>query len=146
MTSQTELVKSSFAAVEPYGTQVTEYFYDHLFEHHPEVRPLFAEHMGEQRDRLWQALRALVGKVEDTEAVTRMLDGLGTRHVGYGATPAHLPAVGASLLAALKHFAGPAWTPETEAAWVAVYGVITDVMGRAMARAGAPAPAGTGHG
>ncbi|MEU5387560.1 hypothetical protein ABZ391_27465, partial [Kitasatospora cineracea] len=41
-------------------------------------------------------------------------------------------AVGGSLLASLAHFAGDAWTPEIEAAWTALYGVITDVMSAAM--------------
>lgn len=127
------LVKSSFAAVEPHGTEVTAYFYRHLFEHHPGVRGLFAAHLDEQQDRLFAALGALVTHLEDTDTLVGILQDLGRRHAGYGALPAHFPAVGASLLATLEHFAGDAWTPETAASWTAVYGVVTDVMGAALA-------------
>lgn len=126
------LIKSSFAVVEPHGSEVTAYFYAHLFEHNPDVRKLFAEHMNDQQDRLWAAIGTLVNRLEDTDTVVNVLQGLGRRHIGYGALPEHFPAVGGSLLAALAHFAGDAWTPEIEAAWTALYGVITDVMSAAM--------------
>ncbi|MFD9127808.1 globin domain-containing protein [Kitasatospora sp. NPDC059571] len=136
MTIDTVLVKQSFAAVEPHGTEVTAYFYRHLFEHHPGVRGLFAEHLDEQQDRLWEALGALVANLESTDELVGILTGLGRRHAGYGALPEHLPAVGASLIAALRHYAGDAWSTEAEASWAAVYGVVADTMGRAMAAAG----------
>ncbi|BAJ29540.1 MULTISPECIES: globin domain-containing protein [Kitasatospora] len=132
MTIDPTLIKSSFAAVEPHGSAVTAYFYTHLFEHNPDVRKLFAEHLNEQQDRLWAALGTLVNKLDDTDTVVNVLQGLGRRHAGYGALPEHFPAVGASLLAALAHFAGDAWTPETEASWTALYGVVTEVMSAAL--------------
>lgn len=128
MTLDTALIKHSFTAVEPNGTAVTGYFYDHLFQHNPGVRPLFAEHIGEQRDRLWAALGVLVAKLDDLDAVVNVLSGLGRRHVGYGALPEHYPAVGASLLATLEHFAGEAWTADVAAAWTELYGVIAETM------------------
>ncbi|POX43097.1 globin [Streptomyces sp. Ru73] len=137
MTFDPALIKSSYAAVEPHGTAVTKYFYAHLFAHHPEVRPLFARHLEEQEDRLWNAIGALVANVEDTDTLVRILQGLGARHAGYGARPEHFPAVGASLVAALAHFAGDAWTPETEASWGAVHDTVTAVMTDVMAKAGA---------
>ncbi|WP_306192198.1 globin family protein [Streptomyces sp. MK5] len=128
MTADLSLIRSSFAAVQPHGSQVTAYFYDHLFENHPGVRPLFAPHLDEQRDRLWAALGALVSNLENTEALTGMLQNLGRRHAGYGALAEHYPAVGASLIATLRHYAGDVWTPAVEESWTAVYGVISDTM------------------
>jgi hemoglobin-like flavoprotein len=128
MTADLSLIRSSFAAVQPHGTQVTEYFYDHLFANNPQVRPLFAPHMDEQRDRLWAALGALVANLENTDTLVGMLQNLGRRHVGYGAVAEHYPAVGASLIATLQHFAGDAWTPAVEESWTAVYGVISSTM------------------
>ncbi|MEV6208716.1 globin domain-containing protein [Kitasatospora sp. NPDC051914] len=130
------LVKSTFASVESHGTEVTAWFYRHLFEHHPDVRPLFAEHMDEQQDRLFAALGTLVSQLEDTDALVGSLTALGRRHAAYGALPEHFPAVGASLIATLRHFAGDTWSPEAEAAWAAVYGIVADTMGRALAEAG----------
>ncbi|MEV4560623.1 globin family protein [Kitasatospora sp. NPDC049285] len=137
MTIDSALVKAGFAAVEPHGTEVTAYFYRHLFEHHPAVRPLFADHLDEQQDRLWAALRTLVTTLDDTDAVVAVLQGLGRRHAGYGALPDHFPAVGGSLLATLAHYAGDSWTPEVEAAWTALYGVITEVMSGSLTEAAA---------
>lgn len=128
MTLETALIRESFAAVEPHGTAVTGYFYDHLFEHNPDVRPLFAEHIGAQRDRLWTVLGVLVAKLDDLDTVVNVLSALGQRHVGYGALPEHYPAVGASLLATLEHFAGEAWTDEVAAAWTDLYAVIAQTM------------------
>lgn len=128
MTADLSLIRSSFAAVQPHGTQVTEYFYDHLFTNNPQVRPLFAPHMEEQRDRLWAALGALVANLENTDTLIGMLQNLGRRHVGYGAVAEHYPAVGASLIATLQHFAGDGWTPAVEESWTAVYGVISSTM------------------
>ncbi|MEW2289375.1 globin domain-containing protein [Streptomyces sp. NPDC047841] len=143
MTFHPALITSSFAVVEPHGTKVTKvtkYFYEHLFDNNPGVRALFARHMQEQEDRLWNVLGGLVANLEDTETVVRILRNLGARHVGYGALPEHFPAVGASLLATLRHFAGEAWTPETEESWTALYGVITATMSEAMAEVAAGAP------
>lgn len=128
MTADLSLIRSSFTAVQPHGTQVTEYFYEHLFANNPGVRPLFATHLDEQRDRLWAALGALVSNLENTEALTSMLQNLGRRHAGYGALAEHYPAVGASLIATLQHYAGDAWTPAVEESWTAVYGVISGTM------------------
>ena len=137
MTINPVLVKSSFAAVEPHGAVVAEYFYRHLFEHNPGVRDLFAEHLTDQQDRLWAALGALVTHLEDTETLVGILRDLGRRHAAYGALPEHFPAVGASLLATLRHFAGEeTWTPEVEESWTAVYAVVADTMVQAMAAAG----------
>ncbi|MEV5006359.1 globin family protein [Streptomyces sp. NPDC093064] len=128
MTADLSLIRSSFAAVQPHGTQVTAYFYDHLFAHHPDVRPLFAAHIDEQRDRLWAALGALVANLENTDTLIGMLENLGRRHAGYGVLPEHYPAVGASLIATLSHYAGDAWTPAVEESWAAVYGLISNTM------------------
>lgn len=122
------LIQSSFAAVQPHGPQVTAYLYDHLFTRHPDLRPLFAAHLNEQRDRLWAALGALVANLENPDTLVNLLQNLGRRHVGYGALAEHYPAVGESLIAALRHYAGDAWTPAVEESWTAVYGVISGTM------------------
>ncbi|MGW4898463.1 globin domain-containing protein [Kitasatospora sp. NPDC004240] len=135
MTINPVLIKSSFAVVEPHGAAVTGYFYQHLFEHNPGVRGLFAAHLDEQQDRLWAALGTLVTHLEDTETLVGVLQGLGRRHAAYGTLAEHFPAVGASLLATLEHYAGEAWTAETRESWTAVYGVVTEVMAEALATA-----------
>ena len=108
--------------------QLGRYFYSHLFHHNPGVREMFPARMEEQRDRLFAALTSAAMHVDDTDTLVAYLRGLGYDHRKFGALPAHYPAVGASLVATLKYFAGAAWTPEVEASWVAAYGIISDVM------------------
>jgi hemoglobin-like flavoprotein len=62
------------------------------------------------------------------------LGALGTKHVDYGVTREMYDWVGTSLLATLAEVAGPAWTPELQAAWSEAYGAIASLM---QARAGA---------
>jgi hemoglobin-like flavoprotein len=120
----TALTKASHAAVEPNGTLVIEHFYDHLFEHNPDVRLLFADHPDEQQDRLWAALGVLVSNIDDLDTAVPIPQGFSSRHVGCGAFAEHCPAVGASLLAALEHFAGETRTPDIASARIELHGVI----------------------
>jgi hypothetical protein len=64
----------------------------------------------------------------DPEALVAYLRPLGFDHRKFDTRPEHYPAVGASLIAALKMFAADAWTQEIEEAWVAAYGFISQVM------------------
>ncbi|WP_404869171.1 globin domain-containing protein [Kitasatospora griseola] len=133
------VVRASFAVVERRADHLTKYFYAHLFTNNPGVEALFPARLAEQRDRLFAALTQLVLRLEDPEKLTGYLAALGRDHRKFQAAPEHYPAVGASLIAALKHFSGHAWTPEVEQAWAEAYGVIA----RAMIDAAAAVPADT---
>lgn|GEM_PF-899203 len=122
------LIKWSFSVVERRAEQLPKFFYAHLFHHHPEVRAMFPARMDEQRDRLFAALTTAAKNIDQTDTLVAYLRGLGFDHRKFGTRPEHYPAVGASLIATLKYFAGSAWTPEVEESWVAAYGIITDVM------------------
>ncbi|RZS82785.1 NAD(P)H-flavin reductase [Motilibacter rhizosphaerae] len=133
-------MRKSFEAVAAHGDEVPLWFYSHLFLSHPETRAMFPVSMAQQRDRLFGALGHIVTKVDDSEALVPYLQQLGRDHRKFGTQTAHYPAVGASLLATLAHFAGPDWTPEVEADWTAAYGLVAGVMsGAADAAADAPA-------
>lgn len=129
------VIRASFAVVERRADHMAKYFYAHLFTHNPGVRDFFPEQMEEQRDRLFAALTQLVLRLESPEQLTGYLRTLGRDHRKFQAAPEHYPAVGASLIAALRHFSGHSWTPEIEDSWAAAYGVITEVMTGAAAEA-----------
>ncbi|GAA4856494.1 globin domain-containing protein [Kitasatospora terrestris] len=133
------VIRASFAVVERRADQLTKFFYAHLFTHNPGVQELFPDRLAEQRDRLFAALTQLVLRLEEPEKLTGYLAALGRDHRKFQAAPEHFPAVGASLIAALKHFSGHAWTPEIEKAWTEAYTVIS----QAMIDAAAAVPAGT---
>ncbi|MFB6890911.1 globin domain-containing protein [Kitasatospora sp. NPDC056327] len=133
------VVRANFAVVERRADHLATYFYAHLFAHNPGLRPLFPHDMSEQRDRLLAALTSIVLRLGEPERLTGYLRALGRDHRKFQAAPEHYPAVGASLVAALRHCSGHSWTPATERAWTEAYAVIA----RVMTGAAAEVPPGT---
>jgi NAD(P)H-flavin reductase/hemoglobin-like flavoprotein len=126
-------LRESFARVATHGDEVPLFFYSDLFIKHPEVRELFPVSMAAQRAHLVEALVKIVSQVDQADDLTAFLQGLGRDHRKFGAVTEHYAAVGASLLATLKHFSGPVWTAELAADWKEAYGVIGSVMTAAAA-------------
>jgi NAD(P)H-flavin reductase/hemoglobin-like flavoprotein len=121
-------LRESFAHVAMHGDELPLYFYSDLFIKHPEVRGLFPISMAAQRGHLVDALVKIVSQVDTVSELTVFLQGLGRDHRKFGAVAGHYDAVGASLLATLEHFSGPAWSPELAADWRAAYELIASVM------------------
>jgi NAD(P)H-flavin reductase/hemoglobin-like flavoprotein len=121
-------LRESFTRVAMHGDELPLFFYADLFIKHPEVRDLFPVSMAAQRGHLVDALVKIVSQVDSVNDLTAFLQGLGRDHRKFGAVAEHYDAVGASLLATLEHFSGPAWTPELAADWKAAYELIGSVM------------------
>ena len=126
-----DLVQGSWAKVLPLADTAGRLFYSNLFEMKPEVRALFNGDMDEQARKLVQMIDVAVGKLGQPDVLVPALEQLGRRHVSYGVVPADYDVVGAALLKTLSQGLGPAFTPEVEAAWASVYGVMTQVMTKA---------------
>ena len=125
---QVKLVQQSFARVAPISEQAAVIFYDRLFEVAPAVKAMFPADMTEQRKKLMATLAVVVNGLSNLESVLPAASALATRHVAYGAKPAHYPVVGAALLWTLEKGLGEAWTPETAAAWTAAYSALSGYM------------------
>ncbi|MEU9132335.1 hypothetical protein AB0D08_30205 [Kitasatospora sp. NPDC048540] len=137
MTIDPNAIRNGFALVEPHGAEVAAYFYRHLFEHSPALRPLVAVDLDERQVRRWAALGGMVTRSEDTEAPAGLVGEL-VRELA--PRPEHRAAVAAGLLATLEHFAGDARTPGAESARAAVRDVIDESTGAAAARPAGPSP------
>ena len=124
----TAALRSSWATVAAAGDDVPLYFYSHLFLSHPEVRSMFPIQMSGQRDKLVAALGAVVSNVDQLDNVVPLLEQLGRDHRRFAVVTVHYDAVGASLLATLKKFHGPRWTPELADTWAQAYGLVAKVM------------------
>jgi nitric oxide dioxygenase len=125
---QVKLVQQSFARVAPISEQAAVIFYDRLFEVAPAVKAMFPADMTEQRKKLMATLAVVVNGLSNLESVLPAASALATRHVAYGAKPAHYPVVGAALLWTLEKGLGEAWTPDVAAAWSAAYGTLSGYM------------------
>jgi len=137
----TAALKDSWEKVAKCGDEVPLFFYSHLFLSHPELRAMFPISMAAQRDRLVGALGQIVSNVDDLPEVTPFIQQLGRDHRRFSVVADHYSAVGASLLATLKHFLGGAWTEELASDWAAAYGVIARVMVEAAEESSDSSPA-----
>ncbi len=123
-----DLVQSSWQQVTPIAKQAAALFYSNLFEAQPDLQQLFKGDMEQQGEKLMQMINAAVGKLNDLAGLVPVLQILAQRHVGYGVKPEHYAVVGAALLKTLGQGLGAAFTPQVQAAWTEVYGVMSDVM------------------
>jgi NAD(P)H-flavin reductase/hemoglobin-like flavoprotein len=121
-------LKESWAIVAKSGDEVPLYFYSHLFLSHPELRELFPISMAAQRDKLVTALGTIVSNVDKVEEVKPFIEQLGRDHRRFSVVAGNYSAVGASLLATLHQFLGPAWTEDLAGDWAAAYGLVAKVM------------------
>ena len=129
MSLQVEVLEQSFEKVVPQAGAFADTFYDTLFTDAPAAKPLFAHvAMDDQKDKIVKSLVFVVKNLRNGDALTSGLEGLGARHVKYGALPEHYPLVGSALLKTFEKHLGEDWTPEVKQAWVDAYGVITEVM------------------
>ncbi|MBO4238771.1 flavohemoprotein [Pseudonocardia alni] len=134
-----ELIRTSFALVEPQAEDIGKHFYATLFSHAPETRDLFPVNMEVQRSRLLRALVHVVQMVDQPDDLVPFLQQLGRDHRKFGVLSQHYDAVGAALLSAIATFAGENWTPEIEKAWTGAYGIVADAMQQAAAAERGPA-------
>ena len=81
--------------------------------------------------------RTAVGGLDNLEALVPAVEAPGARHATYGTTAAHYAPVGEALLWTLGQGLGDAFTPEVEAAWTKVYGVLAATMQAGAAAASA---------
>lgn len=127
------LVESSFEKVKPIAEQAAALFYGKLFELDPSLKPLFKGDMVEQGRKLMATLAFAVGGLRTPEKIIGAVEDLGKRHVGYGVKDSHYDTVGAALPWTLEQGLGPAFTPETKAAWTETYTLLAGVMKKAAA-------------
>ena len=130
-----QLIRSTFAAVEPNAGAVAALFYRRLFELDPSLRPLFRGDLERQGFKLMTMLRVVVHGLDRLDDLVASIESLGERHATYGVTEAHYATVGAALLWTLEQGLGEGFTPAVEAAWTEAYTVLTATMRRGMQRA-----------
>nr|WP_123513602.1 globin domain-containing protein [Streptomyces sp. 2132.2] len=122
------LIRRTLEEIAPIADRVTSYFYALVFTGHPEVRGMFPAAMDVQRDRLLKALLTAAEHIDDPEVLVPYLRRLGAGHRKYGTMAGHYPVVGEALIGALSRYAQQTWGPETQAAWVRAYTVMSQTM------------------
>ena len=122
------LVQTSFAKVAPIAGVAADLFYDRLFEIAPDVRRLFPDDLAGQKKKLMTMLGTAVAGLSKPDALLPVVRALGARHGGYGVKAEHFAPIGSALLWTLEKGLAEAFTPDVKAAWVEVYGVLSQTM------------------
>jgi hemoglobin-like flavoprotein len=125
---QIELVRRSFAKIEPLVEEAAVLFYARLFELDPDLRSLFKVDIREQGHKLMQIIGFAVDNLDQIDDLVPTLRELGARHVEYGVQDEHYDMVGDALLWTLAKALKTDYTPATNEAWVAVYSLMADSM------------------
>lgn len=122
-----ELLTDSLAIADA-GGDLTDRFYQILFERYPVVRPMFSADVGPQAAMLRTAVVAVLDHLDDPEWLGTTLGALGAKHVGYGVTAEMYDAVAECMLAAMAQLGGEAWTPAMTQAWAEALGAVAGLM------------------
>ncbi len=128
---QKQLVKSSFAKVEPIVDVAADIFYTQLFKFDPSLKKLFKTDMTSQGRKLMAALKLAVSSLDDLEKLVPVLEKMAVTHVKYGVKLDDYTPVGNALIFALKQGLGAEFTPELRSAWSDTYKVVATVMRQA---------------
>ena len=121
-------VRLSFARLQPAADVAARTFYAHLFQAHPELRPLFKGDLQAQGAKLMDMLATAVALLTRPWGLAPVLRRLGERHAGYGVQPWHYRAVGTALLQTLEDVLGSDFGPEERPAWASVYARLAEAM------------------
>lgn len=137
MTPESErLVHRSWTVVALRGASLAERFYGRLFEIAPDQQRLFrSTDMEGQRRKFIAMLEEIVARIGTPSELVPEMTALGSRHVGYGATPRGYRVVGEALVWALEQELGPAMTPDLRQAWKDAYQLLAQLMERGASRA-----------
>jgi hemoglobin-like flavoprotein len=127
--TEIELIRASWAAVEPIADTAAGLFYGRLFELDPAIERLFRRSdMAGQRKILMQTLTVVVKSLDKLDHIVPAVQALGRRHAGYGVRESHYATVGAALLWTLEQGLGDGFTADVRSAWTTAYGTLATVM------------------
>jgi len=129
MTLNIKLLETSFDKVRNNSAEFSASFYDRLFIHHPDLKPLFEKtDIAAQEKKLVASLAIIVENLRNPEQLTMALKSLGAYHDEVGTLKKHYPFVGQALVETLAEYLGNEWNRETHVAWLNAYNLITEVM------------------
>ena len=125
-----QLLRKSFAWIEPKAAIAGLIFYRNLFTLEPSLKSMFHTSIELQGRKLMESLNFTVATFENPAVLVPVLEGLGRRHVSYGVKDIHYDTVIAALLETLKEVLGAAFTSDVHAAWQAALGFVANTMKR----------------
>lgn len=134
---QVQIIRLTFVQAMQRKMEIGRLFYDRLFTIAPDTRAMFRGDIDEQARKLMDTLAIAIGTLQDSAALSELLEGLAKRHVAYGVRDEHYDKVGEALLWTLEQGLGDGFTPAVRDAWATLYGAVATTMRGAAKRAAA---------
>lgn len=125
------IVKSTAPILQEHGELLTKHFYKRMFEHNPEVAPLFNpanQFAGSQQRALASAICAYAANIDNLEVLGGAVELIAQKHASLRIKPEHYPIVGANLLASIREVLGEGATDDIINAWGEAYGFLADIL------------------
>lgn len=126
-----QLVKATAPILKEHGVALTRHFYARLFEHNPELKPMFNQghqQAGTQQQALAMAVAAYAQHIDDASVLAPVLTLIANKHASLGIRAEHYPIVGGHLLASIREVLGEAANDALINAWAAAYGQLADAL------------------
>jgi len=123
-------VKSTTSLLAEHGEAITKYFYQRLFELHPELKNVFNQvnqKRGDQPRALADAVLAYANNLDNIEALVPVVERIAHKHVSLGIKPEQYPIVGENLLAAIQNVLKLPDAHPALLAWEEAYGLLANI-------------------
>jgi hemoglobin-like flavoprotein len=120
------LLYTSYQKLAAAGPAITTMFYTQLFETDPALQRLFNTAMITQGVKFRLMLNLMLSVIDQPAELEKLLHELGRRHRAYGVKREDYPLFMNALLRTIQQYLGADFTPEIEAAWRKLFGVIVD--------------------
>ncbi len=125
-----ERVKSTIGVLEAAGPELTAYFYQRMFSHHPELKNIFNmsnQHSGRQQVALFEAIAAYAKNIDNVAVLTQAVERIAQKHSSFFIQAEHYAIVGHHLIATLRELAAEVFTAELEEAWTLAYQFLAQI-------------------
>jgi len=129
-TQDIKIVKSTVPLLEAGGAAITDYFYNRLFTHHPELKNIFNmsnQHTGRQKVALFEAILAYAKNIDNVSVLKHAVERIAQKHTSLHIKPEHYQYVGAHLIETLRELLPEQFTRDVETAWSNAYGVLAGI-------------------
>ena len=120
-TGQTDLIRESFALLQPEVETASERFYERLFALDPSLRELFRSDMAGQGMKFMTTLGYAIDNIQHHDKLGQKVEELGRSHGLIGVKAAHFAPMGEALIETLREELKEDFTAELETAWRAAY-------------------------
>lgn len=120
------MLYASYMKIATAGGDLTDAFYQRLFEEDPALQSLFKSAIRDQGVKWRLMLNNIVATIDRPDVLRQTLGELGKRHIDYGVKDEDYLKLVEAFLWAVQQYLGPEFTPQLEAAWRKLLGQVVE--------------------